>query len=114
MIPAYDGVDLIPGQLRLLNIEKELADENNPLFILIDILIEVDNGYDFCIIDTAEVLDNIGIKKLRILTAMKDKAVKYEILDRLITGESISTDEISQMNKKVKQAVIDDIEITVL
>ncbi|MBA7673534.1 hypothetical protein ES703_81733 [subsurface metagenome] len=86
LIPAYDGVDLLPGQLRLLNIEKELADENNPLFILHDVLIEVDNGYDFCVIDIAEVLDNIGIKKLRVLTAMKDKTVKYEILDRLITG----------------------------
>ena len=59
--------------------------------------------------DIAKVLDDIGIKKLRTLTAMKDKTVKYEILDRLITGESISTDEISQMNKKVKQAVIGDI-----
>ena len=53
LIPAYDGVDLLPSQLRLINIEKELVDENNPLFILHDILIEVDNGYDFCIIDTA-------------------------------------------------------------
>ena len=71
-------------------------------------------GVTHFINDIAEVLDNIGIKKLRILTAMKDKTVKYEILDRLITGENISTDEISKMNKKVKQTVIDDIEITVL
>ncbi len=53
LIPAYDGVDLLPSQLRLINIEKELVDENNPLFILHDILIEVDNGYDFCVVDTA-------------------------------------------------------------
>ncbi len=53
LISAYDGVDFIPSQLRLLNIEKELADENNPLFILHDILKEVDSEYDYCIIDTA-------------------------------------------------------------
>ena len=53
LISAYDGVDFIPSQLRLLNIEKELADENNPLFILHDVLQEVDSEYDYCIIDTA-------------------------------------------------------------
>ncbi len=53
LIPVYDGVDFIPSQLRLLNIEKELADENNPLFILHDILTEVDDQYDYCVIDTA-------------------------------------------------------------
>lgn len=52
LIAAYDGVDFIPSQLRLLNIEKELADENNPLFILHDILQEVDSDYDYCVIDT--------------------------------------------------------------
>ncbi len=53
LISAYDGVDLIPSQMRLLNIEKELADENNTLFILHDILQTVDNEYYYCIIDTA-------------------------------------------------------------
>ncbi len=53
LISAYDGVDFIPSQLRLLNIEKELADENNPLFILHDVLQEVDSEYDYCVIDTA-------------------------------------------------------------
>ena len=52
LISAYDRVDFIPSQLRLLNIEKELADENNPLFILHDILQEVDSEYDYCVIDT--------------------------------------------------------------
>ena len=49
-VPAYPGVDLIPSELRLQMIEKELADENNPLFILQDLLLPLD--YDLCVIDT--------------------------------------------------------------
>lgn len=49
-VPAYPGVDLIPSELRLQMIEKELADENNPVFILHDFLLPLD--YDACVVDT--------------------------------------------------------------
>jgi len=48
--PSFPNVSLVASELRLQTIEKELADENNPLFILHDLLIEED--YDHCIIDT--------------------------------------------------------------
>ena len=48
--PSFPNVSLVASELRLQTIEKELADENNPLFILHDLLIEED--FDHCIIDT--------------------------------------------------------------
>ena len=52
ILTPYENFDFIPSQLRLINIEKELADENNPLFILSDLLESVEDDYDFIIFDT--------------------------------------------------------------
>ncbi len=52
--------------------------------------------------DIAGVLDNIGIKKLRNLSRVKDKSLKYGILDRLFDGEELTSDEIVKLTKKIK------------
>ncbi len=52
--------------------------------------------------DIAGVLDNIGIKKLRDLSRVKDKPLKYGILDRLFDGEELTSDEIVKLTKKIK------------
>lgn len=46
------GFDFIPSSLSLKHIEKELLDENNPLFLLYDNLERAFKNYDFVIIDT--------------------------------------------------------------
>ena len=50
--------------------------------------------------DIAGVLDRIGIKKLRNLSGIKDKSLKYGILDRLFGGEELTSDEIAKLTKK--------------
>lgn len=46
----YKNVDFIPSQLRLQNIESELASENNPIFFFYE---QINNlSYDFIVIDT--------------------------------------------------------------
>jgi hypothetical protein len=52
ILHPFENFDFIPSQLRLQNIEKELADENNPLFILSDLLESIEDEYDFIIFDT--------------------------------------------------------------
>jgi hypothetical protein len=47
--------------------------------------------------DIAEVLDRIGIKKLRMLSKVKDDGLKYGILDRLVDGEQLSSDKINKL-----------------
>ncbi len=53
LIHPWEDVAFAPADLRLQNIEKELADENNPIFILNDILEEVSENYDYVVIDTS-------------------------------------------------------------
>ncbi len=55
--------------------------------------------------DIAGVLDNIGIKKLRNLSRVKDKSLKYGLLDRLFDGEQLTSDEIVELTKKAKPSV---------
>jgi chromosome partitioning protein len=45
LVHPWENVAFAPADLRLQNIEKELADENNPIFILNDILEEVAEDY---------------------------------------------------------------------
>lgn len=52
--------------------------------------------------DIAEVLDRIGIKKLRNLSGVKEKSLKYGILDRLFGGEELTSDDIAKLTKKSK------------
>lgn len=52
--------------------------------------------------EIAESVEGIGIKKLRILTTIKDKSLKNEILTKLIDGEKLTSDEIVELTKKTK------------
>ncbi len=52
--------------------------------------------------EIAESVEGIGIKKLRILTTIKDKSLKNVILGKLVDGENITSDEIAEMAKKTK------------
>jgi len=52
LLHPWPNVTFCPSQLRLQNIEKELADATNPIFILHDLLDRVRDEYDFCIFDT--------------------------------------------------------------
>ena len=45
----FDNFDFIQSQLRLQAIERELADENNPLFILSDLIETIQDDYDFLV-----------------------------------------------------------------
>ena len=47
--------------------------------------------------DIAGSIDNIGIKKLRILSRVKDNDLKFGILDRLFDGEKLSSDKINKL-----------------
>jgi chromosome partitioning protein len=49
----WENTAFIPADLRLQNIEKDVADENNPIFILHDALSEVEDDYDFALLDTS-------------------------------------------------------------
>ncbi len=53
LIHPWEKVAFAPADLRLQNIEVELASENNPIFILNVILEEVAEDYDYTIIDTS-------------------------------------------------------------
>ncbi len=52
--------------------------------------------------EIAESVEGIGIKKLRILTTIKDKSLKNKILGKLVDGEDLTSDEIVEMTKKAK------------
>ncbi len=52
--------------------------------------------------EIAESVEGIGLKKLRILTTIKDKSLKNKILGKLIDGEKFTLNEIVEMTKKTK------------
>ncbi len=66
LVHPWENVAFAPADLRLQNIEVELASENNPIFILNDVLEEVASEYDYAIIDTSP---NTGLMTRSALTA---------------------------------------------
>ncbi len=52
--------------------------------------------------DIAGALEGIGIKKLTVLSRVKDKSLKYGLLQRLFDGEELTSDDIAKLTKKVK------------
>jgi chromosome partitioning protein len=66
LIHPWPNLAFCPSQLRLQNIERDLADETNPIFVIHDILDSIRQDFDFCIIDTAP---NIGLLTKAALSA---------------------------------------------
>lgn len=52
LVQPWPNLSFCPSQLRLQNIEKELADSTNPIFALHDVLDTVREDFDYCIFDT--------------------------------------------------------------
>lgn len=52
LISPNENLSLAPSQLQLQNIEAEIEDVN-PIYKLYEVLEEIEQEYDFCIIDTA-------------------------------------------------------------
>lgn len=59
-------------------------------------------GITHFIEDIAEAASNIGIKKMTTISRIKDDKIKYNLLDRLIDGETISTNDIQSTVKNIK------------
>ena len=55
--------------------------------------------------DIAGALEGIRIKKLTVLSRVKDKSLKYKILDRLVDGEKLSSDEIVDLTRKARTPI---------
>jgi len=53
LIHPWPNLSFCPSQLRLQNIEKDLADETNPVFVIHDLLDTIRKDFDYCVIDTA-------------------------------------------------------------
>jgi len=53
LIPISNNLHLIPSEIELCLIERELSGITNQMFLLYDLLNEVQNIYDFIIIDSA-------------------------------------------------------------
>ena len=47
--------------------------------------------------EIAESIEKIGIKKLRVLSCVRDNDLRYGILDRLFDGERLSADKIKKL-----------------
>ncbi len=56
--------------------------------------------------EIAKSVEGIGLKKLRILTTIKDKSLKNKILGKLIDGEKYTSNELVEMTKKSKPAAV--------
>ena len=54
--------------------------------------------------DIARTIEGIGIKKLTLISRVKDKSLKYGILDRLFDGEELTSDEIAKLTKKINSS----------
>ncbi len=59
-------------------------------------------GISHFVDDIAGVLEGIGIKKLTALSRVKDKSLKYGLLQRLFDGEKLTSDDIAKLAKKSK------------
>jgi len=96
-INPYPNLVFCPGQLRLQNIERELADETNPIFIINDILDSIRNDFDYCVFDTQP---NTGL-----LTRAALVASHHVIIPCLLEAWPIESLEISfELIEKTTQA----------
>ncbi|MDC7246845.1 MAG: AAA family ATPase [Sphaerochaetaceae bacterium] len=97
LIHPWEKVAFAPADLRLQNIEVELASENNPIFLLNDILEEVVHEYDYTIIDTSP---NTGLMTRSALTA-----ADYVLCPVLLEGWPVlALDLIFQMIEGVRKS----------
>jgi chromosome partitioning protein len=97
LVHPWENVAFAPADLRLQNIEKELADENNPIFILNDILEEVAEDYNYTIIDTSP---NTGLMTRSALTT-----ADYVLVPVLLEGWPVlALDLIFQMIEGVRKS----------
>ena len=92
-------ISFVASQLRLQNIEKELADENNPLFILHDALQTISSEYDYCIIDTAP---NQGLMTRSALTVSDYVVLPTQLEAWPIEALDISFEEIEKAKQSQK------------
>jgi len=97
LIHPWPNLSFCPSQLRLQNIERDLADETNPVFVIHDLLDTIRNDFDFCVIDTAP---NSGLLTKAALAA------SHEVIIPCLTEKwPIESLEISmEMIEKIKTA----------
>jgi chromosome partitioning protein len=99
ILTPYDNFDFISSQLRLQNIEKELVDENNPLFILSDILEGIEEEYEYVIFDTQP---NTGLMTRSAMVA-SDKILIPTLLEAWpIESLEISFEALEKVQKAQK------------
>ena len=51
--------------------------------------------------DISSTINEIGVKKLIIIAAMKEEDRKFTLIDKLLRGEKITSDELLERSKKV-------------
>ena len=97
LVHPWPNLSFCPSQLRLQNIEKELADATNPIFIIHDLLDQVRGDFDFCVLDTQP---NTGL-----LTKAALAASHHVVIPCLVEAWPIISLEISfECIEKVKEA----------
>ena len=97
LIHPWPNLTFCPSQLRLQNIEKDLADATNPIFVLHDILDQIRDEYDFCIFDTQP---NTGL-----LTKAALVASHHVVIPTLTEKWPVESLEITfELIEKIKQA----------
>lgn len=98
------GVDLIPANMSLLVADKQvLMDVQNPQQVrLRDALDEVDDDYDFCVIDNAPDLNMCAINAL---VACDDVLIPIKIDRFALDGLVILVDQINRLKKSFNPAM---------
>lgn len=94
ILTPYENLDFIPSQLRLININYELVDENNPLFVLSDMVEPIEDEYDFIIFDTQPntglmtrsamvASDKILLPAMLEMWPVESLQISFEVLDKI-------------------------------
>jgi chromosome partitioning protein len=110
LVSPFENLHIAPAQLKLQFAESELANEPNPVFLIHEMLEEVEDRFDYCVIDTQP---NVGV-----LTQMALTAADRVLLPTLTEAWPIEALEISFQNlekislaqkylgKKIKKTLI--------
>lgn len=64
VIQSWHGIDVIPADILLIQVENEIADKKERRNILFNALSDLDETYDFCIIDTAPGLGLLSVNAI--------------------------------------------------
>lgn len=96
IVQDWHGIDAVPADILLVQVESEIADKKNRRNILRSALSAVDENYDFCIIDTAP---GLGLLSVNAIMAADHVIIPMEPNPADIWGLELFMSTLNQIKK---------------